>query len=56
MSVYGKWGKTEEDGWQKTRRRSEPDYHDLPFVQIIIIDESFAKNAIRTGALEGVQE
>jgi hypothetical protein len=37
-------------------RRNEPNYHDFPFVEIVLIDKSFAKMAIRLGALEGLQE
>jgi hypothetical protein len=35
---------------------NKPDYHDFPFVKIVLIDESFAKMAIRLGELEGLQE
>jgi hypothetical protein len=43
----GKRGRGEGQGG-----RSEPDYHDFPFVEIVLIDKSFAKMAIRSGALE----
>ena len=36
-------------------RRSEPNYHNFPFVETVLIDESFAKMAIRLGALERLQ-
>jgi hypothetical protein len=37
------------------RRKSEPDNQDVPFVEVVLINKSFAKMAIRTGALEGEQ-
>ena len=37
-------------------RRNKPNYHNFPFVEIVLIDESFAKMAIRPGELEGLQE
>jgi len=37
-------------------KSGEPDYHNLPFIEIVLIDKSFAKIAIRTGALEGLRE
>ena len=37
-------------------KKGEPDYHDLPFIKIVVIDKSFAKIAIRMGALEGLRE
>src|SRR5260370_35220546 len=33
-------------------RRSEPNYHNFPFVETVLTDESFAKMASRVGALE----
>jgi hypothetical protein len=51
-------GVGKEDKWQKRGegRRNEPNYHNFPFVEIVLIDKSFAKMAIRLGALEGLQE
>lgn len=37
-------------------RINEPNYHDFPFVEIVLIDKPFAKMAIRLGALEGLHE
>jgi hypothetical protein len=38
------------------RRGNKPYNHNFPFVKIVLIDESFAKMAIRLGELEGLQE
>jgi len=45
-----------QDGRGGRKRGNKPDYHNLPFVKTTLIDESFAKMAIRPGALEGSQE
>jgi hypothetical protein len=37
-------------------RRNKPNYHNFPFVEIVLIDESFANMAIRLGELEGLQD
>ncbi len=52
-------GKGVGEGGQEARqgrRRNKPNYHNFPFVEIVLIDESFAKMAIRPGELEGLQE
>jgi len=36
------------------RRRNKPNNHNFPFVEIVLIDESFAKMAIRPCELEGL--
>ena len=37
-------------------KKDEPDYHNLPFIEIVVIDKPFAKIAARTGALEGLRD
>jgi hypothetical protein len=40
---------------ERKRGKSEPNYHDVPFIEIVLINKPFAKITIRTGALEGAQ-
>ena len=37
-------------------KKDEPDDHNFPFIKIVVIDKSFAKIAVRTGALEGLRD
>jgi hypothetical protein len=43
-------------GGERERRKSEPDNHDVPFVEVVLVNKSFTKMAIRMGALEGARE
>ncbi len=61
MSASGEQGRVSAE--RRTRgkeggrgKRNKPNYHNFPFVEIALIDESFAKMAIRPGELEGLQE